>query len=56
MDNVSLYNLVGQKVLTVDNVSGFTHLDISNLPMGTYILKVLDKEETGIYKLLKKIK
>ncbi len=51
---VSLYNLLGQQVLRMEVESNTTQLNISQLPVGTYILRNNDGERSGSYKIIKK--
>ncbi|PID68028.1 MAG: hypothetical protein CR968_03725 [Flavobacteriia bacterium] len=48
--NVSIYNLLGQKVLNTPE----TTINMSGLPSGTYIVKVNTTREEGSYKVIKK--
>jgi hypothetical protein len=53
IEQVSLYNLLGQ--LVIDNRVNATtsQVDISGLSAGTYLMKVTVNGETGTYKVLK---
>lgn len=53
IESVSLYNLLGQEVLTAKVGSAFSNLDVSCLSAGTYIMKVIVNGEMGAYKFLK---
>jgi len=54
IDDVVLYNILGQEVidLSVDAVS--TQINVSNLSTGTYIMKVTVGDQIGTYKVLKR--
>tara|TARA_R100000306_G_scaffold6274_8_gene8761 strand:+ start:360 stop:3668 length:3309 start_codon:yes stop_codon:yes gene_type:complete len=54
IENVAIYNILGQKVVdqTIGNVT--TELDISALSTGTYIMKVSVNGEIGTYKVIKR--
>ena len=42
---ISLYDVMGDKILSVNNVNGRTfHLDVSDIPEGIYWLSVNDAE------------
>ena len=53
IDNASIYNLLGQKVLETSLKANTASLDISNFSSGTYIMKISINGEIGTYKLLK---
>jgi len=53
IDFVSIYNLVGQEVLTVLPNTTETQVDMSNLPVGAYIVKVQAGSQLGSYNLIK---
>jgi len=50
---VSLYNLLGQRVLDSRVGAAATQLDLSGLSAGSYLMKVTVNGQTGTYKLLK---
>lgn len=54
IDNVAIYNILGQKVVdqTIGSIS--TDLNISSLTTGTYIMKVSVNGEIGTYKIIKR--
>ncbi|MEL6811916.1 MAG: T9SS type A sorting domain-containing protein, partial [Bacteroidota bacterium] len=54
IENVAIYNILGQQVLNQDIAATNAQLDIANLSQGTYILKVIVNGETGTYKLIKR--
>jgi hypothetical protein len=50
---ISVYNLIGQEVLTALPNTTETQVDMSNLPAGTYIVKVQAGSQLGSYNLIK---
>jgi hypothetical protein len=54
IDNVALYNILGQKVMDFDVNATTTQVDVSRLSVGTYIMKVTSNGQTGTYKVIKK--
>ena len=54
IENVAIYNILGQKVMdqTIGNVTA--ELNISSLNTGTYIMKVSVNGEIGTYKVIKR--
>lgn len=53
IENVSVYNLLGQQVINSRINATDSQLDISSLNIGAYIMKVEVKGEIGTYKLIK---
>jgi len=53
IEHVSLYNLLGQRVLDSRVGATATQLDLSGLSAGSYLMKVTVNGQTGTYKLLK---
>lgn len=53
IEMVSIYNLLGQKVIDSRVKAESTILDISSLSTGTYVMKVTVDGQIGTYKLLK---
>ncbi|MCB0464688.1 MAG: T9SS type A sorting domain-containing protein, partial [Aequorivita sp.] len=53
IESVSMYNLLGQQVLSSKIGATTSDLDISGLTTGTYIMKVTVDGQTGTYKVLK---
>ena len=53
IDNVEIYNLVGQKSLSSDISDTKRTIDISNLSRGIYIMNVAIDEKIGTYKIIK---
>ncbi|MEM7086233.1 MAG: proprotein convertase P-domain-containing protein, partial [Bacteroidota bacterium] len=54
IDNVAIYNLLGQQVLNDDVAATSGTLDVSNLAVGAYIMKVSVNGEIGTYKIIKR--
>ncbi len=54
IEEVSIYNLLGQEVLSSKLEATSAALDISRFSTGTYMMKVTVDGETGIYKIIKK--
>ncbi len=53
IDSVSLYNLLGQKVLETNVNATTSDVNVSELSTGTYIMKVTVNGQVGTYKVLK---
>ena len=53
IEQVSLYNLLGQRVLDTKVQATASQVDISSLSAGTYLMKVTADGQTGTYKVLK---
>lgn len=53
IERVSLYNLLGQRVVDRSLEATTSQLDISGLSSGTYLMKVTVEGQTGTYKILK---
>jgi hypothetical protein len=53
IENVSMYNLLGQLVIESRVNATTSQVDISGLSTGTYLMKVTVNGETGTYKVLK---
>ncbi len=53
IDNVTVYNLLGQTVIQVQPRSMNVVLDLSSLPTGTYVLKANAAESISTFKVLK---
>ncbi|MGA9213501.1 T9SS type A sorting domain-containing protein [Kaistella sp.] len=53
IDNVEIYNMVGQKILSTNKVSK-EGLNVSNLTKGAYLVKVKTGNQTETVKMLKK--
>ncbi|MEZ4858077.1 MAG: PA domain-containing protein [Flavobacteriaceae bacterium] len=54
IEKVALYNILGQQVIALDVNATTTQVDISNLSVGAYIMKVTSNGQTGTYKVVKK--
>ncbi|MEZ4874573.1 MAG: T9SS type A sorting domain-containing protein [Flavobacteriaceae bacterium] len=54
IENVALYNILGQKVIDVNVNATSTELNVSNLSVGAYIMKVTSNGQIGTYKVIKK--
>ncbi len=54
IQNISIVNLTGQEVKNFDNDGVTAQLDISDLPSGSYILKITTGQTTGTYQIIKK--
>jgi hypothetical protein len=53
IDNAVIYNILGQAVVDQNVGATSTRLDVANLSIGTYIMKVVVEGEVGIYKIVK---
>jgi len=53
IDEISLYNMLGQEVLQSTPSTNQVELDMSHLPVGAYIVKVQAGEQIGTYNLIK---
>ncbi len=53
IESVSIYNLLGQEVLSTQPRVSNTEVDMTNLPTGMYVVKVLIGEQLGSYKIIK---
>tara|TARA_R110000850_G_scaffold277086_1_gene422459 strand:- start:207688 stop:210510 length:2823 start_codon:yes stop_codon:yes gene_type:complete len=54
LDNVSMYNMLGQKVLDQNIGATTSQLDVANLASGTYLMKVSAEGQTGTYQIIKR--
>ena len=54
IENVTLYNFSGQKIMSIEVSSNSTQLNIAHLKAGTYVMKVNVDGEVGTFKLIKK--
>ncbi|HPF11929.1 MAG TPA: T9SS type A sorting domain-containing protein [Flavobacteriaceae bacterium] len=54
IENVALYNILGQKVLDVNVNATTTELNVSSIAAGAYFMKVTVDGQTGTYKVIKK--
>jgi hypothetical protein len=53
IENISVYNMLGQKVLEAAPSATSTQIDMSHLNSGAYIVKVQAGDQTGSYNLIK---
>ncbi len=53
IDSATIYNILGQTIVYQNVGTNSTRLDVSNLSVGTYIMKVVVEGEVGIYKIVK---
>ena len=53
IEHVSLYNLLGQRVMDRQVGATTAQMDVSGLSTGTYLMKVTVNGQTGTYKVLK---
>jgi hypothetical protein len=51
---VNIFNILGQRVIKVQPSETNTQLNLSSLPVGTYIVKVQVDDKLGSFKILKK--
>jgi len=54
IDDVAIYNLLGQQVLNQTIEATSAELNVSNLAVGAYIMKVSVNGEIGTYKIIKR--
>lgn len=54
IDSVSLYNLLGQKVLSTKIGATSSDINLGGLARGTYVMEVTVEGKTGTYKITKK--
>ena len=50
---IEVFTLTGERVIQKDNIAVETTLDISKLPKGTYVLKILLDEHCSTWKIVK---
>lgn len=53
IDSITLYNMLGQKVMQIKPNQNRATLDIASLVSGMYIMEISSNEKKGSYKLLK---
>ncbi len=53
IDNATVFNMLGQRVVEMSNNTNTMELNVSSLSTGTYIMKVTVNGEVGTYKLIK---
>ncbi len=54
IDNVEVFNMVGQKVISQNLNTTTGQLDISRLSTGMYVMKVTSNDQVGSYQIVKK--
>ena len=54
IDNVEVFNMVGQKVISQNLNTTTGQLDISKLSAGMYVMKVTSNDQVGSYQIVKK--
>ncbi len=54
IDSVELYNMLGQRVISLEIGATASQVDVSNLATGTYIMKVTAEGQTASYQVIKK--
>jgi len=53
MQNISIYNVLGQMVVSVPNAKGVNSVDVSSLPTGNYFIKVVSDKGTSNSKFIR---
>jgi len=53
IENVEIYNVVGQKVIFNFQLSTFNSIDVSHLPTGIYFLRIQTEKGTVTKKMMK---
>ena len=53
IERVAIYNILGQKVLDQDINATSTQIDVANLTIGTYLMKVFVDGKSATYKVIK---
>jgi len=53
IESVTVYNLLGQKVMATTIGAISSDLNLSGLAAGTYMMKVTVEGQTGTYKIIK---
>ncbi len=53
IDSAAIYNILGQAVVNQTVGATSTRLNVANLSVGTYIMKVVVEGEVGVYKIVK---
>lgn len=53
IDSAAIYNILGQAVVNQTVGATSTRLNVANLSVGTYIMKVVVDGEVGVYKIVK---
>ncbi len=52
--NVSIYNMLGQKIMQLNKVSGIQHLDLGNATKGMYFVRIQSGNNAEVKKLIVK--
>ena len=50
--HVTVYNMLGQRALQLDKVSGIQHLDLGNAPKGMYFIQIQSGSQTEVKKII----
>ena len=53
IQNIGIYNVLGQMVVSVPNAKGVTSVDVSSLSTGNYFIKVVSDKGTSNAKFIK---
>jgi len=53
IETVEIFSIIGQKVITKTVGATSSNINISELPTGHYLMRIVSNNETGVYKLLK---
>lgn len=53
MQSISIYNTLGQMVVSVPNAKGLSTVDVSSLPVGNYFIKVVSDKGSSNAKFIK---
>jgi hypothetical protein len=53
IENVEIYNMLGQKVIAQSVNATTSEINVSSLATGAYLMKVLVNGQTGVYKIIK---
>lgn len=53
IDNVSVYNIVGQQIININDAKALHNIDMSNFQSGTYIVKVSANNQIKTIRVLK---
>ena len=50
--NINIYNMLGQQIMQLNEVSGIQHLDLGNAPKGMYFIQIQSGSQTEVKKLI----
>ena len=53
LQSISIYNVLGQMVVSVPNAKGISNVDVSNLSTGNYFIKIVSDKGTSNAKFIK---